>query len=186
MSRSRPQHGNRPKEQVKPVNPEIRQYFDPDLPIYGPWRLWQTKPELPSSEEIMGTDVPGDVVALTANCISGPWISKEKYLEAHYSLIREDLVAPLRNAVAYVRDNPSMKDTADVSIYEKVNNPFPLHFISHHSYTSFLIKGLHCWCYPSPIGLGVPPPILHSPRGQEHFLGILQPSYSWNNCRPNP
>ncbi|KAJ5941450.1 hypothetical protein N7516_001618 [Penicillium verrucosum] len=120
MSRSRPQYGNRPKEQVKPVNPEIRQYFDPDLPIYGPWRLWQTKPELPSSEEIMGTDTPGDVVALTANCISGPWISKEKYLEAHYSLIREDLVAPLRNAVAHVRDNPSMKDTADVSIYEKV------------------------------------------------------------------
>ncbi|KAJ9490234.1 hypothetical protein VN97_g3039 [Penicillium thymicola] len=120
MSRFRSQYGPRPREQVKPVNPEIRQYFDPDLPIYGPWRLWQTKPELPSSEEIMGTDTPGDVVALPANCISEPWISKEKYLEAHYSLIREDLVAPLRNAVAHVRDNPSMKDTADVSIYEKV------------------------------------------------------------------
>ncbi|KUM65699.1 hypothetical protein ACN42_g1364 [Penicillium freii] len=120
MSHFRFQQGHRSKEQVRPVNPEIRQYFDPDLPIYGPWKLWQTKPELPSIEEILGTDIPGDVVALIPNCISEPWTSKEKYLEAHYSLIREDSVAPLRNAVARVRSDPSMKDTPDVSIYEKV------------------------------------------------------------------
>ncbi|CAI7581715.1 unnamed protein product [Penicillium crustosum] len=120
MSHFRFQYGHRLKEQIKPVNPEIRQYFDPDLPIYGPWRLWQTKPELPSTEEILGTDIPGKVVALTPNCILEPWTSKEKYLEAHYSLIREDSVAPLRNAVARVRADPSMIDTPDVSIYEKV------------------------------------------------------------------
>ncbi|KGO70841.1 hypothetical protein PEX1_046850 [Penicillium expansum] len=120
MSHFRFQYGHRPKEQVKPANPEIRQYFNSDLPIYGPWKLWQTKPELPSTEEILGTDIPGDVVALAPNCISGPWVSKEEYLEAHYALIREDSVAPLRNAVARVRADPFMKDTPDISIYEKV------------------------------------------------------------------
>ncbi|CAG8900181.1 unnamed protein product [Penicillium egyptiacum] len=120
MSHSRFQYGHRPKEKVRPVNPEIRQYFDPDLPVYGPWRVWQTKPELPSTEEVLGTDIPGDFVALTPNCISEPWASKEEYLEAHYALIREDSIAPLRNAVARVRADPFMKDTPDVSIYEKV------------------------------------------------------------------
>ncbi|CAG8191763.1 unnamed protein product [Penicillium nalgiovense] len=120
MSHFRYGHGQRPNEQVKPVNPEIRQYFDPDLPVYGPWKLWQTKPELPSTEEILGTDILGDFVALTPNCISEPWASKEEYLEAHYALIREDSVAPLRNAVARIRADPFMKDTPDISIYEKV------------------------------------------------------------------
>lgn len=32
----------------------------------------------------------------------------------------EDAVAPLRDAVAYVRDEPSMMDSKEVSIYEKV------------------------------------------------------------------
>lgn len=129
MSHFRFQYGHRPKEQARPVNPEIRQYFDPDLPIYGPWKLWQTKPELPSTEEILGTDIPGDVVALTPNFISEPWVSKEEYLEAHYALIREDSVAPLRNAVARVRADPFMKDTPDVSIYEKVSTPLSLDFL---------------------------------------------------------
>ncbi|KAJ5958258.1 uncharacterized protein N7479_005408 [Penicillium vulpinum] len=110
----------RPREQVRSVNPDIRQYFDSDLPIYGPWKPWQTKPELPSSEEILGTDVPGDIIALSPNRISGPWVSKEEYLEVHYALLREDSVAPLRDAVAQVRDDPFMFDTPDVSIYEKV------------------------------------------------------------------
>ncbi|KAJ5853563.1 hypothetical protein N7534_006106 [Penicillium rubens] len=120
MSHFRHGYGQRPNEQVRPVNPEIRQYFDPDLPVYGPWKLWQTKPELPSNEEILGTDIPGDFVALTPNCITEPWVSKEGYLEAHYALIREDSIAPLRNAVARVRADPFMKDTPDISIYEKV------------------------------------------------------------------
>ncbi|KAJ5512243.1 hypothetical protein N7463_001795 [Penicillium fimorum] len=123
MSPFRFQYGCQLKEQVRPANQDIRQYYDPDLPIYGPWKLWQTKPELPSPEEILGTDVPGDVVALAPNCISGSWVSKEKYLEAHYSLIREDSVAPLRNAVGRVRADPFMRDTPDISIYEKVPDP---------------------------------------------------------------
>lgn len=40
----------------------------------------------------------------------------------------------------------------------------------------FLLKGLRCRCYPSPRGLGVTYSILYSPRGQEHFLDILQPA----------
>ncbi|KAJ5165421.1 uncharacterized protein N7500_007251 [Penicillium coprophilum] len=120
MPPSRYQYGNKSKEQVKPANQDIRQYYNPDLPPYGPWKLWQTKPELPSAEEVLGTDVPGDVVALAPNCISRPWASKERYLEAHYALIREDSIAPLRNAVGRVRADPFMRDTPDISIYEKV------------------------------------------------------------------
>jgi helicase required for RNAi-mediated heterochromatin assembly 1 len=115
------QYGHPPKERVKPVNPDIRQYYNPDLPVYGPWKLWQTKPELPSAEEILGTDVPGDVVTLPSNFVWGPWFFKEKYLETHYELIREDSVTPLRNAVGQVRADPFMNDTAGISIYEKVS-----------------------------------------------------------------
>jgi helicase required for RNAi-mediated heterochromatin assembly 1 len=129
MSHFRHGYGQRRNEQVRPVNPEIRQYFDPDLPVYGPWKLWQTKPELPSNEEILGTDIPGDFVALTPNCITEPWVSKEGYLEAHYALIREDSIAPLRNAVARVRADPFMKDTPDISIYEKVGTHFEFIFV---------------------------------------------------------
>ncbi|KAJ5181096.1 hypothetical protein N7491_000651 [Penicillium cf. griseofulvum] len=120
MSPFRFQYSQLPKEKVTFLNPDIRQYYNPDLPIYGPWKFWQTKPELPSTKEILGTDVPGDVIALPPNCVSGPWGSKEKYLETHYALIREDSVAPLRNAVGRVRADPFMNDTPDISIYEKV------------------------------------------------------------------
>ncbi|OQE40164.1 hypothetical protein PENCOP_c006G01589 [Penicillium coprophilum] len=120
MTPFRYQYGNKSKEQVNPANQDIRQYYNPDLPPYGPWKLWQSKPELPSAEEVLGTDVPGDVVALAPNCISRPWVSKERYLEAHYALIREDSIAPLRNAVGRVRADPFMRDTPDISIYEKV------------------------------------------------------------------
>ncbi|KXG49704.1 uncharacterized protein PGRI_056720 [Penicillium griseofulvum] len=120
MASFRFKYGRSSNERVKPVNLDIRQYYNPDLPVYGPWKLWQTQPELPSAKEILGTDVPGDVVSLPTNRIWEPWVSKEKYLETHYALIREDSVTPLRNAVGQVRADPFMNDTADISIYEKV------------------------------------------------------------------
>lgn len=54
------------------------------------------------------------------NHIEGPWPSKNSYLRAHYELLREDSIAPLRDAVAYVRDEPKMMDSKEVSIYDKV------------------------------------------------------------------
>lgn len=105
-----------------PVNKAIRQYFENgnEEDTYSN-DDWLQKPELPTAEEILGVDEPGDDVLLAPNQISGPWSSKEEYLRTHYCLIREDSVAPLRDAVTMVRNNPQMNDAKNISIYEKVS-----------------------------------------------------------------
>ncbi|KAK2795176.1 hypothetical protein FQN52_006102 [Onygenales sp. PD_12] len=85
---------------------------------------WTGKPELPTSNEILGIedgveyDEPIDLVP---NKVDGRWESAETYLKAHYDLLREDAVSPLRDAVAYVKQDPKMMDSPDVCIYEKVH-----------------------------------------------------------------
>ncbi|KLJ09887.1 hypothetical protein EMPG_14680 [Blastomyces silverae] len=83
---------------------------------------WTAKPELPTTSEILGIDEIGDSdnVDLVANKIQGPWPSTDMYLKTHYDLLREDAVASLRDAVAYVKEDPRMKDSLNVCIYEKV------------------------------------------------------------------
>jgi helicase required for RNAi-mediated heterochromatin assembly 1 len=82
---------------------------------------WLCQPEVPTSAEILPAG--DDDVVLPANKIDGPWKSKDKYLKAHYNLLREDAVSPLRDAVETFRQNPDMmeSDHKGVSIYEKVN-----------------------------------------------------------------
>ena len=98
---------------------------------------WASKSEVPSPSEILGIDDnqgSGDVVNLVANQIQGPWPSVGAYLEAHYELLREDAVAPLRDSVAYVRATPKMMDSPDTCIYEKVLTPRARHansFFAH-------------------------------------------------------
>jgi helicase required for RNAi-mediated heterochromatin assembly 1 len=84
---------------------------------------WLRQPEVPTSAEILLAG--DDDVVLPANKIDGPWKSKDKYLKAHYNLLREDAVSPLRDAVEIFRQNPDMmeSDSKVVSIYEKVNWP---------------------------------------------------------------
>lgn len=106
------------------VNPALRDYWK-EAKAEDPTENdpWASKPEIPSAAEVLGTDLPEDdedCVELMPNRISGPWPSKSSYLRAHYELLREDAVAPLRDAVAYVRDEPNMMDSKEVSIYEKV------------------------------------------------------------------
>lgn len=51
-------------------------------------------------------------------------IVAEAYLSAHYELLREDAVKPLRDAVGVVRANPSADENAlpgAIGIYEKVS-----------------------------------------------------------------
>jgi helicase required for RNAi-mediated heterochromatin assembly 1 len=103
---------------MPPVNPAIRQYFEKADPAEHDWR---NKPEFPASEEILGTDTETEDVLLAPNKISGRWSSSEEYLTTHYNLIREDAVAPLRDAVTFVREDPSIMDTKDVFTYEKVS-----------------------------------------------------------------
>ncbi|KAL4763795.1 putative DEAD box helicase involved in nonsense mediated decay [Aspergillus foveolatus] len=45
---------------------------------------------------------------------------KDAYLKAHYELLREDAVAPLRDAVAIFRSDPDMSDDIYLAVYEKV------------------------------------------------------------------
>lgn len=114
------------QDSISPVNHAIREYFatavasegDP-LPK-GQKDDWRTKPELPTTEEILGSDESSTDIFLLPNNISGPWPSTELYLSAHYNLIREDAIAHLRDAVLYVRTYPEMQEDANISIYEKV------------------------------------------------------------------
>jgi hypothetical protein len=83
---------------------------------------WMSKPEVPSGSEIMGycdADTYEDVI-LHPNRPSGVWSSATEYLGTHYELLREDAVAPLRDAVEYLRDCPDIKDNNEISVYEKV------------------------------------------------------------------
>ncbi|KAF7587112.1 hypothetical protein BBP40_007703 [Aspergillus hancockii] len=59
---------------IAPVNKNVKAYFDkPDLNNLDPWLL---KPEIPSPDEVMGTESDVDVVELLPNRIDGPWKSK--------------------------------------------------------------------------------------------------------------
>ncbi|RAH68172.1 putative DEAD box helicase involved in nonsense mediated decay [Aspergillus aculeatinus CBS 121060] len=102
--------------------PEIRNYLFPSKPETP--EPWLNRPELPSSAEIMGIaeedEDDENFVDLAPNNIFGPWESEHAYLKAHYELLREDAVAPLRDAVAHVREHPDMMENKVASIYEKV------------------------------------------------------------------
>ncbi|KAJ9219090.1 hypothetical protein DTO169C6_8600 [Paecilomyces variotii] len=103
------------------LNKDIRQYVRKKDAEGRDDEPWLSKQELPSSDEIMGTEMENDdFVALMPNRILGPWPSSGAYLRAHYELLREDAVAPLRDAVAYVKDDPHMMDSPLLNIYEKV------------------------------------------------------------------
>lgn len=121
------QYGHEPSDLPSEVaglpelNKDIRQYVRKEDTEGSNDKLWISKPELPSSDEIMGAEMENDdFVALMPNRILGPWPSRGAYLKAHYELLREDAVAPLRDAVAYVKDDPHMVDSPLLNIYEKV------------------------------------------------------------------
>jgi hypothetical protein len=82
---------------------------------------WLCQPEVPTSTEILLAG--DDEVTLSANKVDGPWKNKDRYLKAHYNLLREDAVSPLRDAVEIFRRTPDMmeNDNKVVSIYEKVS-----------------------------------------------------------------
>ncbi|KAJ5575725.1 hypothetical protein N7535_002651 [Penicillium sp. DV-2018c] len=111
--------GYRQPDRIEPAKLEIRQYFDGKLQAHDALEAWQAKPEVPSSEELMGNTESEDS-ALIPNRIEGVWDSKDEYLKTHYALLREDAVSPLRAAVAKLRADPWMMDTQDIAVYEKV------------------------------------------------------------------
>lgn len=77
---------------------------------------WRKKPEIPTVEELSA-----GAVELSTNLIDGAYESVEEYLETHYELLREDAIAGLREAIAYIRKYPHSNDTHEVAIYENVS-----------------------------------------------------------------
>ncbi|KAJ9645734.1 hypothetical protein H2199_002774 [Coniosporium tulheliwenetii] len=107
---------------------EIRQYLEEsNQPVSSD--SWLARPELPTSAEILDIPEPdddsaaGDVV-LEINKTSGRWRTKAAYLSAHYDLLREDAVKPLRDAVGRMRVKPFAKEEeygSSIGIYENVH-----------------------------------------------------------------
>lgn len=169
-----------------PVNKAIRQYFEnASIHNASSQEEWLQTPELPTADEILGTDAPGDDVLLAPNQISGPWPSKEEYLKTHYFLIREDSVAPLRDAVTMVRNNPQMNDAKNISIYEKVS-PFE----EPGSKCEWLIlnsgSGLHHQSHTGPTWNRIPNSLLHQACWKEDPLGVFEPPHRIFRRRPLP
>jgi helicase required for RNAi-mediated heterochromatin assembly 1 len=57
---------------------------------------------------------------LPRNIVDGPWPSKEAYLGAHYQILREDAIAPLRRAVSEFKKCPLLVDDTDICVYKDV------------------------------------------------------------------
>ncbi|KAI9731863.1 MAG: hypothetical protein M1818_007728 [Claussenomyces sp. TS43310] len=124
--------GVEPEQFVPVLKAHIRKTYEPAFADTQPWRLL---PEIPSSGELMDesdksveeeshqTEKTQHTIshALPHNIVDGEWPDKEPYVQAHYSLLREDVVAPLRNAVALFRAHPDMKDDRDVAIYDHIH-----------------------------------------------------------------
>ncbi|KAK4967576.1 hypothetical protein LTR66_011920 [Elasticomyces elasticus] len=117
-------HAGTPQPQR--VNHKVREYYEATkVKVEG--EPWQSRPELPSSAEVL--DLPenegeddGDVV-LIPNMPNGAWQSKSHYLKAHYELLREDAVRPLREAIGQLKVKSHSKEEdyrGTVGIYEKV------------------------------------------------------------------
>jgi helicase required for RNAi-mediated heterochromatin assembly 1 len=99
---------------------------------------WRNLPEVPTKEEIMPAtdeDSGGDQEPeqwndyqqdpvydpnLPHNIVDGPWPSKERYISAHYRILREDAIAGLRHSVASVKRRPAMMDDKETCIYTHV------------------------------------------------------------------
>ena len=87
---------------------------------------WCQQREIPTPQEIrgdLGCNGEDDEVEVPVNEVSKPWPSKEEYLEAHYGLLREEAVAPLRNVVSELLAEPQIEEKhsqENAAIYEKV------------------------------------------------------------------
>ncbi|KAI7471869.1 P-loop containing nucleoside triphosphate hydrolase protein [Hortaea werneckii] len=110
------------------LNLRIREYFM-DAAKTKSDSAWTTRPEIPTSAEVLDEESGNspsnsDIIEIVPNKCHGAWESKEAYLSAHYELLREDAVKPLRDAVGVVRGMPLADENAlpgAIGIYEKVH-----------------------------------------------------------------
>lgn len=111
-----------PNHTAEPLNRDIRAYVAAanKLPT-NTAKPWLFKSEIPTSGEIL--DDEEEPVQLSENRLNRPWPSQKKYLETHYELLREDAVAPLRDAVHQFKNTPNMSDDGHLVVYTKVSLP---------------------------------------------------------------
>lgn len=107
------------------LNSRIRDYFAGEA---ADGRKWLSRPEIPSSDELMDTDTnssaSSDIVEIAANRPTGAFEDKQKYLETQYELLREDATRPLREAVFQLRAKPNAIEDdfqGQIGIYDKVH-----------------------------------------------------------------
>ncbi|KAL2147115.1 hypothetical protein VTI28DRAFT_545 [Corynascus sepedonium] len=82
---------------------------------------WQSKPELPTAEEILAEK--SDIDELPENPVDIPWASKEDYLTAQYEILRREAIEGLRYSVRSFADHrrkESLMDDDFTNIYTQV------------------------------------------------------------------
>lgn len=118
------------------LNAKVRKYYEAQNVTGGEWLL---RSEIPGSAEIMDREITStntnasNAVELHPNKPQGPFPSKEEYLQTHYELLREDALAPLREAVFAVRRLPLAHEDSHngkIGLYEKASHS-PLLLMSH-------------------------------------------------------
>lgn len=125
LTQSTPQSTARPSMNL---NPSIRKYVNAsNQPV--DISHWTSFPEIPAALEVFdkGRKDHEQTLEIGENIIVGPYTSKEDYLERHYSLLREDAVAPLRNVVSELQVYPYLKEKDSANnalIYERVRHGF--------------------------------------------------------------
>lgn len=84
---------------------------------------WRRMPLIPTAEELSQ-----DSVDVPCNVIDDSYDSVEEYLSTHYELLREDAVAGLRDAIAYIRLDPDSDDTQKIAVYENVSEHWFIYY----------------------------------------------------------
>jgi helicase required for RNAi-mediated heterochromatin assembly 1 len=99
---------------------------------------WRILPEIPDGSDFT-TPHPADsdtperwddyqfqdriyYAPLPHNPIDGPWPSKQEYITAHYEILREDAIAPLRKSVKTFKNHPNMNDDENTHVYTHVSS----------------------------------------------------------------
>jgi helicase required for RNAi-mediated heterochromatin assembly 1 len=99
---------------------------------------WRDLPEVPDASEIMPNDDGSENkdffeewdaykndplynTEVPENITKGPWPSKEKYIAAHYQILREDAIAHLRSSVKSFKRNQHMDDDNFTHVYTHVS-----------------------------------------------------------------
>lgn len=163
------------------LNPDIRKYMRQQESIVASAEEghWLKRPEIPSNEEIGRVPLEDETVELLPNKQRGKWKSKDRYLEAHFELLREDAISPLQAAVESFCKDPDMVDNHSMAIYEKVRACFPVYKATADDTGPRLwLHVLPCWyCYPHPI--------LHEARPAPHPLVRKQAPGLWWSGRPH-